>query len=161
MSDRVKLVNKTKCTVVINDPNIPFRREWTKKGQVLTIPMDIMQDLIYQEGVSAMLNDGTLEVVEKEDRIALGLETEGEEPTVKFLTENQMLGALVSKDIADLEKTLKKMPRAQIDEFIDLAVEKEITDMPKVDLIEKLTGRNIIKLVQFNRQLKEEPKEEN
>lgn len=161
MNERVKVANRIKGIVVINDPNIPFRREWTQKGQVLTIPMDIMQDLIYQEGVHALILDGTLEIVDKSDRIALGLEApEQKEPTIKFMTENQMLGALVG-NIEGLKKLLEELPKAQIEEFIDLAVEKEITDMPKVDLIEKKTGKNIIKLVQFNRQLKEDSEKDN
>ena len=156
---RVKIQSRVKGTVVIVDRNIPIRRELTKKGQIVTIPMSVMQDLVFQEGMSDMIKEGVISVVDQEDRIALGLEVENQKPDKEFLTENQMLGALVGST-KDIEKALDKLPRAQIDEFIDLAVEKEITDMAKVDLIEKRTGKNIIKLVQFNRQLKEEPKSE-
>lgn len=160
MSDkRVKITSKIKGIVIIADPNIPFRREWSKKGQVQSIPMDILQDLIYQEGVNELFSQGVLYIDDQEDRIELGLETAGIVPNVQMYTENQMLGALVGTP-ADIEKMIKKLPKAQVEEFIELAVDKEITDMAKVDVIKKLTGRDIIKLVQYNRQLKEEPKSE-
>lgn len=155
---RVKIMNKVKGTVILTDPNVPITREWTKKGQIATIPMDVMQDLIYQEGTLELFRQGVLYIVDKEDRIELGLEVEGQKPEIEFLTENQMLGALIGTP-KDIENMIKKLPKAQVDEFVDLAVEKEITDMAKVDVIEKLTGKNIIKLVQFNRQLKEDDKE--
>lgn len=155
---RVKIMNKVKGTVILTDPNVPITREWTKKGQIATIPMDVMQDLIYQEGTLELFRQGVLYIVDKEDRIELGLEVEGQKPEIEFLTENQMLGALIGTP-KDIEDMIKKLPKAQVDEFVDLAVEKEITDMAKVDVIEKLTGKNIIKLVQFNRQLKEDDKE--
>ena len=151
-------MNKVKGTVILTDPNVPITREWTKKGQIATIPMDVMQDLVYQEGTLELFRQGVLYVVDKEDRIELGLEVEGQKPEIEFLTENQMLGALIGTP-KDIENMIKKLPKAQVDEFVDLAVEKEITDMAKVDVIEKLTGKNIIKLVQFNRQLKEDDKE--
>ena len=157
--ERVKIISKIKGTVVIYDRDIPIRREWTRKGQVQTIPMDIMQDLIYQEGVLSLFEQGVLYIEDKDARVKLGLEVEGEEPTIKMLTDTQMLGALYGKT-EDLKKTLEELPKAQIDELVGLAVEKEITDMAKVDVIEKFTGKNIIKLVQYNRQLKEEPKTE-
>lgn len=158
---RVKIVSRVKGIVSLSDPNIPIAREWTKKGQIATIPMDIMKDLIYQEGVAEIFRQGILEIPEKEDRIELGLETEGaEEEKIEFLTENQMLAVLVGT-VPELKVAMDKMPKAQLDEFVDLAVQKEITDMAKVDAIKQKTGKDVIKLVQFNRQLKEEPKAEN
>lgn len=158
MSDkRVKITSKIKGVVIISDPNIPFRREWSKKGQIQSIPMDILQDLIYQEGVHELFAQGVLYIDSQEDRVELGLETAGIVPDVQMYTENQMLGALIGTP-ADIEKMIKKLPKAQIEEFVELAVDKEITDMAKVDVIKKYTGKDVIKLVQYNRQLKEEPK---
>jgi adenylosuccinate lyase len=71
-----------------------------------------------------------------------------------------MLAVLVGT-VPELKVAMDKMPKAQLDEFVDLAVQKEITDMAKVDAIKQKTGKDVIKLVQFNRQLKEEPKAEN
>lgn len=153
---RVKIASRVKGIVSLSDPNIPIAREWTKKGQIATIPMDIMQDLIYEEGVKELFNQGVLEVIEKEDRIELGLEDE--EQTIQFLTENQMLAALVGT-VPELKKAMDSMPKAQLEELVELAIQKEITDMGKVDAIKQKTGKDVIKLVQYNRQLLEEPKE--
>lgn len=159
-NERVQVKSVVKGTVVLTDPDLHFRREWIKKGQINTIPFGILQDLIYQPGVESMFTDGLLEIVDKKVRVELGLEVEGVAPEKQILTEAQMLGALMSAGTEAVEKALDTLPEAQIEEFVQLAVEKEITDMPKVDIIKKKTGRDIIQLVKFNRQLQEEPRDE-
>lgn len=162
---RVKVASRVKGIITLSNPDIRFRREWLKKGQVVTLPFDILQDMIYEDGVKAMFDQGILEIIDKADRVALGLEEEtnsGEGTKVaKFVTENQMLATLVTGTVPELKKLMDEMPRAQLEELVELAVEKEITSMDKVDAIEKKTGKNVIKLVQFNRQLKEESKSDN
>ena len=158
-NDRVQIKSIVKGTVVLTDPDLHFRREWTKKGQINTIPFGILQDLIYQPGVESMFTDGLLEIVDKKARVELGLEVEGVAPAKQIMTEAQMLGALVSGPDA-VEKALDTLPEAQVEEFVQLAVEKEITDMAKVDIIKKKTGKDVIALVKFNRQLQEEPRSE-
>lgn len=152
---RVQIRSRVKGTVIIYDPNIPIKREWTKKGQIQTIPLDIMRDLVYQTGVQSMLEDGMLEIVDKDVRIELGLEVEGVAAEKEFMTENQMLAALIGTP-DDIAAAIDKLPAAQIEEFVHLAVEKEFTDMAKVDIIKKKTGKDVLQLVKFNRQVKEE-----
>ncbi len=161
---RVKVASRVKGIITLSNPDIRFRREWLKKGQVVTLPFDILQDMIYEDGVKAMFDQGILEIIDKADRVALGLEEDSGEEGIKapkFVTENQMLATLVTGTVPELKKLMDEMPRAQLEELVELAVEKEITSMDKVDAIEKKTGKNVIKLVQFNRQLKEEPKSDN
>lgn len=154
---RVQIKNMVKGTVIITDPNLPIRREWNKKGQIQTIPFGVLQDLIYQPGVQAMFDEGLLEIIDKNVRVELGLETEGVEPEKQFMSENQMLAALIGTP-EDIAAALDKLPNAQKEEFVQLAVEKEFTDMAKVEVIKKKTGKDVLQLVKFNRQLKEEEK---
>lgn len=156
---RIKVKNMIKGTVVINDPNTHFRREWNNKGQVMTIPFEILQDLVYQDGVQSMLNEGILLIDDKQARIDLGLEDPDIEPVKTFLTENQMRAALIGTP-EDIAAAIDKLPPAQVEEFVNLAVEGEYTDMAKVDIIKKKTGKDVLQLVKFNRQLKEAPVED-
>lgn len=158
--ERVQIKNLVKGTVVINDPNIPIRREWTKKGQVNSIPYDVMEDLVYQEGIMTLFKDGILSIEDKDVRVRLGLEASDGHDAIVIFNENQMLGALMGKP-ADLEVALKKLPKEQINELVELAVTKEVTDMQKVDLIKKYTGRDILQLVKYNRQANEPDRIEN
>lgn len=157
---RVQIKCLIKGTVVLTDPNIPIRREWNKKGQIQSVPFGILQDLIYQPGVQAMFDEGILEVEDQKVRIELGLETEGVEPEKVIMSENQMLAALIGTP-DDIAAALDKLPEAQKEEFVRLAVDKEFTDMAKVDVIKKKTGKDVLQLVKFNRQLKEESKSTN
>ena len=151
---RVQIKSMINSHVVVKDNNLHIRREWNRKGQVQTLPLGIIRDLYYDVGFQAMLEEGILTIEDKDVRIELGMEAPGEEPTFKFYTENQMLAALVGS-AADVKKAMNEMPKAQLNDFVNLAVQKEITDMAKVDVIKAKTGKDVIKMVQTERQAKE------
>ena len=159
MDNRVQIKNMVNSTVILTSPDLHFRREWNKKGQINSVPMDILRDLIYDEGVNSLFTSGALEITDKKVRIELGLEQEGVEPERHSLTENQMLGALFGTP-KDIENAINTIPPAQIDDFVDLAVDREVTDMAKVDVFKRLTGKDILNMVKLNRQIKEEEKKE-
>ena len=158
-NNRVQVRSAVNGTVVLSNTDLRFRREWSKKGQVNTIPLEILQDMIYEDGTLSLFKDGMLEIPDQETRIELGLEERGVEPEKHSLTNNQMLGALYGTP-ADIAKAINTLPNAQIDDFVSLAVEKEVTDMAKVDIIKKMTGKDVLALVKFNRQIKEPDKTE-
>lgn len=158
-NNRVQVKSAINGTIVLSNMDLRFRREWNKKGQINSIPFEILQDMIYEDGTMSLFKDGILEIPDQEIRIELGLEERGVTPEKHSLTDNQMLGALYGSP-ADIAKAINTLPSAQIDDFVNLAVEKEVTDMAKVDIIKKMTGKDVLALVKFNRQVKEPDKTE-
>jgi hypothetical protein len=56
----VNLQNMVNKTIGLNKPEYGIKRKWTKKGQIIPLPFDTVQQMIYDEGFSKMLERGYL-----------------------------------------------------------------------------------------------------
>lgn len=70
-------------------PDLRFKREWTKKGQKIAIPKEIMEEAVYDNGFMNMIKIGYLVIEEKEDRVSLGIQEE-DEPDPIILSDGQI-----------------------------------------------------------------------
>jgi hypothetical protein len=162
MEEKVKVKSLISSRVLLSVPDLRLRREWERKGSVKTIPFDQLSEAIYNPGVEALFRDGALGIDDMEVKIALGLEAEGTKvPTeIIALDDSQRERYLKNMPIADFRKEVNKLPKEQLVELANYAIEKEIVNFDKAEILLKLTGIDIMSAIKLNKEDKEETKED-
>ena len=97
----VKLKNMVNKTVSVKLPEYGINRRWTAKGQVVPIPYETMEQILWHDGFRKMIDRGILYIEDMQDKIDLGLEEEGttEPPNIVVLTDKQIETLLTTSPI--------------------------------------------------------------
>ena len=161
MKEKVEVKSLVSSRILLSIPEIRLRREWEKKGAKKVIPFEQLEEAMYDPGVEALFREGALGIDDMEVKIALGLEEEGTKvPTrVVALDDAQRERYLRNMPIADFRQEVKKLPQEQLMELANYAIEKQIADYDKADLLLKLTDIDILSAIKLNRDDKEVVKE--
>ena len=147
---KVVITNLVDATVGINIPELRLNRTWEKKGAKKMIPFSVLQEAIYDNGTEYLFKQKILYIEDKEVRIELGLE----EPDSKeelLLNEKQMKRYLTVLPLNELKEAIKTMGQGPLQSLIQYAVDNEIVNIERCDLIKKITGKDIIAMIQFKR----------
>lgn len=159
--DKVKVTSMVKGIVGVSLPQLRFKREWPMLGATIPVDFDILQEAIFDPGFKHMLEQGILSIDDMEAKKKLGLEPEdAKEPENLFvLNEMQMVRLLKIAPFAEFEQTIKKLSSIQLTTMANLAIDKEIIDFDKTDLIKKISGIDIRKAIEIKRLEKQEATE--
>jgi len=157
---QVVLTNTINAYVGIDIPDLRLKRNWEHKGAKKTIPMSILREAFYYADMEYLLRQGILYIEDIDVKIELGLEDKSaKEPNaelnIQVLTDNEMKRLLTVMPKYDFEDKIKKLPKEQIQNLVDYAVNHEITDFEKCNILKQLTDYDIIRAVQLNQQEKE------
>lgn len=153
-------VNVTSATVgetSVFEPSIPFRASWPAKGSTRPIEKDIIEQLLYTPGFKYMIDTGMLYIEDLEQKKELGIEPEDatEPVNIIILTDAVKNKYMKVYSLEKFKEEIKKLSREQVIDLADYAIENEIVDFAKNEVIEKLCGKNIIKGIQLAKQNKE------
>ena len=157
-----KVMVKSESTgrLSINLPELQLKRIWEKKGTIRPISFEDLQQALYVPGVEYMFKEGMLSIESMQDKIDLGLEPEGTKEdnpvNIIILNDSQKKRYLTVLPTPEFKQELEKLPYEQINSLVDYAIEKELMDMDKCDILKEKTGIDIIRAIQLNRQAKEE-----
>lgn len=153
MEDKVKVVNLISSRVNINLPDIRLHRVWEKKGAVKTIPFDQLEEAIYNSGVESLFTEGILGIDDLEVKQKLGLEPEDVKEPVNIITldDQQRKRYLTVMPMHEFRAEIKKLPIEQIRELANYAIDNEIIDFDKAELIKQIIGTDIIGSIQMNK----------
>ena len=112
-----------------------------------------------------LFRSGILQIKTLEERIAVGLaegtvneetkQTEATNDLVGIYDQEQIIKALKSDKLIDLVTLLKDAVPGVKETLIDLAIENEITDMKKVEMIKKYTGQDVMVIIQNRKKLED------
>lgn len=143
-------------------PDLRINARWDRKGQTRMIDFEALQEAMFDYGTEYMFKEGMLGIEDMETKIALGLEPEGatEPQFIKTLDEATMKRMMTVMPIYDFKKEIVDIPREQIFNLIDYAVENEYSDINKCDVLKEITGVDIISAIRLNREDKEPVKGE-
>lgn len=161
MDEKVKIKNLISSRVNINIPDMRLHRIWEKKGAVKAVPFDQLQEALYDPGVEALFMEGILGIEDLEIKKRLGLEPEDTEVPVNIITldDAQSKRYLTVMPLAEFKNKIKELPLEQIRELAQFAIDNELVDFEKSEIIKKITGTDIIGTIQMNKADKEEIKE--
>ena len=158
MDKKVKVTNLVSRRVNITLPEMRFRRVWETKGAVRTIPFDELEEAMYNPGVEALFTQGILGIESMEVKKALGLEPEDAEEPVNIITLNdqQRKRYLTVMPLPEFKEKLKELSADQIRELGQYAIDNEIANFDKSEVIQKAIGMDIIGTIQLNKADKEQ-----
>lgn len=161
MENKVKVVNLISSRVNIDLPEMRLNRIWEKKGAVKAIPFNQLEEALYNPGVEALFREGVLGIEDLEIKKKLGLEPEDAEQPVNIiiLDDTQRKRYLKVLPLHEFKEKIKTLPVEQIRELAQFAIDNEIVDFDKAEIIKKITGTDIIGTIQMNKADKEEIKE--
>ena len=137
-SNKVTLINTTNSTVVVNNPNLRFRRVWERKNAKATIDKEIFTELLYSTSFRNLIESGRLYVEDMEIKKEVGLEPEDatEPVNIIVLTEKQKERLLKVAPFSEFKETCEKLSMDQLRELASFAIANEINmDMNKIDFV--------------------------
>lgn len=146
MTRMVQITNMVNAMVSVKDPSTGTNRVWRKRGQTLPIPFEAVENLLWQDGFRRMLDSGILYIKNMKDKQDLGLEPqEATEPVnIIALTELQMENLLTKSPISVFKAEIAKLPRIQVDNLIEFAIENNLVDPEKCYFLKEVTGKDIM-----------------
>ncbi len=157
MEKKVKVVNLISSRVNINVPDIRLSRVWEKKGAVKVIPFEQLEEALYNPGVEALFREGILGIDDLEVKKKLGLEPEDatEPVNIIVLDDDQRKRYLTVMPTVEFKSKLQELPLEQVRELAQYAIENEIANFDKAEIIKKMIGTDIIGSIQLNKADKE------
>lgn len=153
---KVKVVSTVIGSVGVYLQNLNFMREWPKKGSAVMIPFSVLEEGIFDIGFYNMLKNGDLYIEDMDVKKALGLEPDdAKEPeNIIVLTENKMLFLMKTASIEVFKDTLSKISKEQAYNLAQYAIDHQINDFEKSDILKEYTGRDITKSILLERENK-------
>lgn len=160
MNKKVKIKSTVNSRIGINIPDLKLTRTWEKKGVIRFIEFEDLEQALYDPGVEYMFLQGLLDIEDMEVKVALGLESEEvlkdtENRKIVILSEKEMERYLKVLPLVDFKNKLNSLPKEQIFNLLDYAIEKEIIDIDKNEILKQITGTDIIQAIKLKKQEKE------
>ncbi len=153
MEDKVKIKNLISSRVNINIPDVRLNRVWEKKGAVKAVPFEQLEEAMYNPGVEALFTEGILGIEDMEVKKRLGLEPEDAEEPVNIivLDDAQRKRYLTVMPKSEFKTKIHELPLEQVKELAQYAIENEIADFDKAEIIKKIIGTDIISSIQLKK----------
>lgn len=164
MENKVTVINAINARVVINNPDLKFKRVLAQKGAKAAIDKEIFTELLYSNSFRRMIENGIIYIEDMEVKKEVGLEPEDatEPVNIIVLTEKQQERLLRIAPFSEFKDTCEKLPIEQLKELVSFAIANEINmDMNKLDYFQAKTGRDILKAIQLNRSFRAEEARKN
>lgn len=157
MNEKVIVTSMVNGRVGLVLPHMHINKVWPKKGTKLPIEKDILRESIYEPGVEYMFKQGLLYIDDMDFKIELGLESEGTKtPTEVIPVDEKYLNRVLKlMPIAEMKKAIEKMNDNQLRELVDFAAEQNDIQFDRMDVLKKMTGIDIVKVIELKRSKEE------
>ena len=154
---KIKVKSLVNGRIRIFLPDLKLNVRWERKGQTRMIDFEALQEAMYDYGTEYMFKEGMLGIDDMETKIALGLEPEGatEPQFIKEIDDEQMKRMMTVMPIFEFKKEIETVPREQVLNLVDYAVQNEYSDIKKCDILKEITGIDVISAIRLNREDKE------
>ena len=154
-----KEINKTvtikstvNAQVYVTIPYLNLRRHWPQKGAIVRLPLETMEEAVYDPGFEHMLRSGSLYIEDMAQKIHLGLEDpEAEVPTsIVVLSEKEQEELLEkpNKEFTEMYNTLSLTQQTELANFA--ATSKAPINRIKNDLFKKTVGIDVMEVVDLH-----------
>ena len=146
------VTNTTNHSVLIELPDIKFRRTWQKDSSI-KVDIEVLREAIYDVGFKAFIDEGVLFIEEKEIRVELGLEeADAEKPFITILKPAQMTRLIKAASIEEFKTTLSEITKEQALSLVDMAIKEKSISMDKLMALKEKTGIDVVKAIELERQ---------
>lgn len=149
--EKIKVKNNSSGEVGYTLSNSNIRRSWLPH-QTLNIALSELEEGFYEPGIKVLFTSGMLFIESIEDRKLCGLAYEADDEVVDdaagTYSREEILKALKNSKTGDLAVILRKAKPSVHSLIVSLAIENEITDGVKVNLIKDTTGTDVMEAIQ-------------
>lgn len=155
---KVNITSMVRGEASVFDPSIPVRVSWPTKGTTRAVEEEVLEQLMYNRGFKYMIDTGMLYIEDLEEKKKLGIEPEDatEPVNVIILKDADKNKYMNMYSVDKFKEEIKKLSYEQIVDLADYAIEHEIANFDKGEILKKLCGKDIIKGIQLKRQSKED-----
>jgi hypothetical protein len=155
-NNMIMVTSASDFTLVVNVPEIQLHKTWKKRGAKYPIERKTLVQAYYDPAVEALFKEGMLTTNDVEFLKEVGLMEEDGTANVVVLTEALLNRLIKLMPIAEVKSELSKLSRTQLEELADYAVAhyKDL-QMDRIDLLSKVTGKNIMKAIEHYRKAQE------
>ena len=157
MATMVKVRSASDFTLVINAPEIPLVKTWSKRGAIYPIDKDALIQAYYSTSLEELVRKGLLVIEDKQFLIEVGLaEEEGTTMAIE-LTPALKEKCISTMPVWELEKTLGQLSEYQISELAEYAIENHTKmKMDRIELLNKASHKNILKAIELYKAAQED-----
>lgn len=157
MNERVIVTSMVNGIVGITMPNSRIKKIWPKKGTKLPVEKDLLREAIYEPGVEYMFKKGILYIDDMDFKIELGLEPEGAKTPTEIIPvdEKYLNRVLKLMPLSEMKAAINKMSDNQKKELLDYAVKQNDIQLDRLGVLKELTGIDILKVIELDRQREE------
>lgn len=149
------VTNTTNHSVLIQLPDIKFRRTWQKDSSI-KVDIEVLREAIYDTGFKAFIDEGVLFIEEKEIRVELGLEEEdAKKPFITVLKPAQMTRLIKAATVYEFKSTLSEITKEQALSLVDMAISEKSISMDKLMALKEKTGIDVVRAIELERQNEE------
>ena len=158
MNDKVIVKSMSTGKIVIDLPDLRFKREWPKKYSKVSVDAEVLKEALYDPGVEYMINNGLLFIEDMDFKKEVGLEPENAKEPVNIvpLDEKLMQRILKFMPISQVGEELKKLNVEQRRMLVTYAIENEMISMDRVDIIKEICGVDLLKAISLKKANEEE-----
>lgn len=158
MNDKVIVKSMSTGKIVIDLPDLRFKREWPKKYSKVSVDAEVLKEALYDPGVEYMINNGLLFIEDMDFKKEVGLEPEDAKEPVNIvpLDEKLMQRILKLMPISQVGEELKKLNVEQRRMLVTYAIENEMISMDRVDIIKEICGVDLLKAISLKKANEEE-----
>lgn len=158
MNDKIVVKSMSSGKVIINSPNLRFKREWPKKNAKVSVDAELLKELLYEPGVEYMIKSGLLFIEDMDFKKEVGLEPEDAKQPVNIipLDEKKMQRILKLMPASQVEAELTALNTEQKRMLTTYAIENELIMMDRVDMIKNICGVDLLKAVAHKKSNEEE-----
>lgn len=156
-SNKVKVISMTTGRLGVVIPEYNFNRTWPNKGSSMLVDKDVLEQLMFNEGVRYMFDNGMLYIEDMETKKELGLEPEDatEPVNIIVLKESDMKSLLRDYSPLAFSQKLEKISVEQVRQLADYAIKNKIVDLDKCKTIQKICGIDVIAAIRLKEQNEE------
>lgn len=146
----IMIESLSNSTVVIDLPEIPLRRTWTKAGSKYPIDREVMERAFYDYSVEMLFREGILTTDDAEFLKNVGLMSENNVAVVVKTNDAYFNRMIKLMPLAQFKTELVKLTASQRQDLADYAIEHYIDlNMDRIDLLSKASGKNILKAIEY------------
>lgn len=147
----ITVVSAGDATLVINVPDMAFKKVWPRRDTKLIIERDKLEEAFYYSPtVEFFFRSGLLYTTDKQFLQDVGLMDDDDKldacPPLTVAEMEEMLGKMT---LPLLKKKLATLSEPQLENLGDFAVEhSDLLKMDRIDLLSQVTGKNIAKVIE-------------
>lgn len=157
MANMIKVRSASDFTLVINAPEIPFVKTWSKRGAVYPIDKDVLIQAFYSTSLEELVRKGLLVIEDKQFLVEVGLAEEENTVMAIELTPALKEKCISTMPVWELEQTLSKMSEYQISELAEYAIANHTKmKMDRIELLSKASHKNILKAIELYKAAQED-----